>query len=60
MGKDELLKTLETEAYNFDYLRSVFTNVYVDQPVITIDTTISPVENAKKIMNVIVDYNVAK
>lgn len=51
MGQDELLKTLEVEAANFEYLRSVFSNVYQNQKVITIDTLEDPETNVQKIMN---------
>lgn len=49
MQKDELIKTLETESANFDYMRELFSNVFEDQKVITINTISDPAENALKI-----------
>lgn len=46
MQRDELLRTLETEASNFEYLRSVFSKIYENQLVITIDTQLDPRQNA--------------
>lgn len=52
MQRDELFRTLEVEASNFEYIRSVFSKVYSNQLVINIDTIqTSPSENAKTIMN---------
>jgi hypothetical protein len=48
MQKEELNKTMEAEALNFDYLRTVFSKVYSDQLVINIDTVnTDPIDNAK-------------
>lgn len=55
MKHDELLKTLEVEAANFEYLRSVFSSVYKDQLIITIDTLDDPDKNAQKIMNAVIN-----
>ena len=49
----ELLNQLQVEAHNFDCIRKVFSKVYSDQKVITIDTLDSPEENAKKIKEII-------
>ncbi len=46
MQKDELIKTLETESANFDYMRELFSKVFEGQNVITIDTKRDPAENA--------------
>lgn len=46
MQRDELLRTLETEASDFEYLRSVFSKIYENQLVITIDTQLDPRQNA--------------
>ena len=54
MQREELIKTLEVEAYNFEYLRSVFSKIYDDQLVITIDTQLNPQENAIGIMKTLV------
>lgn len=51
MTQEELVRTLEAEAYNFDYLRSVFSRIYENQPVIVIDTKNRPEDNALKIMD---------
>ena len=56
MQHDELLRTLETEASNFEFLRSVFSKVYSNQLVININTVqTSPLENANTIMNKLKD-----
>lgn len=49
MQNDELIRTLETEAANFDYMRELFSKVFEDQQVITINTINDPAENALKI-----------
>lgn len=49
----ELKRTLEVEAYNFDYLRSVFSQIFEGQQVITIDTLSTPEENVKIIEEVL-------
>lgn len=49
MSNDELIATLKTESYNFDYMRELFSKVYPNQQVIEIDTNESPIENAEKI-----------
>jgi hypothetical protein len=54
MQRDELLRTLEAEASNFEYMRSVFSKIYEDQLVITIDTQLDPHENAVGIMRTLV------
>lgn len=54
MQRDELLRTLKAEASNFEYLRSVFSKIYEDQLVITIDTQLDPHENAVGIMRTLV------
>ncbi len=51
MQQDELLRTLEVEAANLEYMRSVFSKVYEDQLVITIDTLDAPEKNARIIMD---------
>lgn len=43
--EDELCVQLQTEAYNFEYLRQVFSDVYPNQHVIKIDTTSDTPEN---------------
>lgn len=56
MPKDDRLHKLETEAANIDYLRSVFSKVYKNQHVITIDTTkTSPLDNARVVMDFILN-----
>lgn len=51
MQHDELLRTLEAEAFNFEYLRTVFSKIYGNQLAITIDTVKSnPIDNAKTII----------
>jgi len=52
-SQEDLLNQLKVEAHNFDCLRTVFSKVYTDQKVITIDTLDSPEENAKKIKEII-------
>ena len=52
-SKDELTAQLEAETYNFEYLRTVFSRVYPEQLVISIDTQDSPAENARKIKEII-------
>lgn len=55
MQHDELVRTLEVEAANFDYLRSVFSKVYENQRVITIDTVHAcPNDNAQIIIDQII------
>lgn len=55
MQHDELVRTLKVEAANFDYLRSVFSKVYENQRVITIDTIhTSPKGNAQIIIDQII------
>lgn len=51
--KEELMSQLQAEMYNFEYLRSVFSKVYPNQIVITIDTLDSPEDNARKIKEII-------
>jgi len=51
--REEMVKQLQTEADNFALLREVFSDIYPDQFVITIDTLNSPEENVKIIMNII-------
>ena len=52
MQHEELLRTLEVEAANFDYLHSVFSKVYENQKVITIDTIHNcPKDNAQIIID---------
>lgn len=51
--QEELIAQLQAEAYNFSYLRSVFSKVYPDQQVVTINTLDSPESNAKKIKEII-------
>ena len=53
MQQDELLRTLEVEAANFEYLRTVFSRVYDNQLAINIDTLEAPENNALKILDVI-------
>lgn len=54
MQKGDRLKKLETEAANINYLRSVFSKIYEDQQVITIDTTTAnPIENAQIVLEYI-------
>ncbi len=53
MQPKELLRTLEVEAANFEYLRTIFSQVYQDQLVITIDTLDDPEKNAHKILETI-------
>ncbi len=55
MQHDELISTLEVEAYNFEYLRSVFSEVYENQLVIAIDTLDNPQDNVQIILNSIVN-----
>lgn len=52
-SKDELMSQLQAETYNFEYLRSVFSKVYPEQKVVTIDTLDSPEDNAHKIKEII-------
>lgn len=52
-SKDELMGQLQVESYNFNYLRTVFSKIYPDQTVITIDTMKSPEDNAKMIKEII-------
>ena len=51
--KEELMSQLQVETYNFEYLRTVFSRVYPEQLVISIDTQDSPLENARKIKEII-------
>lgn len=52
MQKSELIKTLQIEAANFDYLRSAFSHIYKGQHVISIDTVRKkPEDNAEVIKN---------
>lgn len=51
MQKSDRLQKLEAEAANINYLRTVFSKVYEDQQVITIDTTTAnPIENAQIVL----------
>lgn len=52
-SQDELISQLQVEADNFDYLRDVFSNVYANQKVITIDTLKTPEDNASLIKEII-------
>lgn len=55
MQDAERVQKLETEAANIDYLRSVFSNIYKNQQVITIDTTTAnPIDNALVVMDRII------
>ena len=49
----DLISALEAEAANFEYLRAVFSEMYENQLVITIDTNDSPKKNEKKIAEVL-------
>ena len=51
--QEELLRQLQIEADNFAYLRTVFSTVYPDQKVITIDTLDAPEKNARYIKEII-------
>ena len=51
----DLLSALEVEAANFEYLRTVFSEMYENQPALTIDTNENPEQNAKKITNFLID-----
>lgn len=55
MGADELKNTLETESANFDYMRELFSLVYEDQQVISINTREDPMENALKVKDFILE-----
>ena len=57
-SKDELKAQLEAESFNFEYLRCVFSKVYPDQLVISIDTLDPPEVNARKIKEIITKINV--
>lgn len=52
-SRKEMMSQLQVEAANFEYLRSVFSKVFPDQVVITIDTLDSPQINALKIKEII-------
>ena len=52
-SQEEMMRQLQTEAANFEYLRSVFSKVYPDQTVVTIDTLNPPQSNALKIKEII-------
>jgi ribosomal protein S3 len=56
MKQDELFSTLRTEAANFEYLRSVFSKVYKDQVVITINTLDDPERNANLIKESLIQH----
>ena len=56
MDHNELIRTMEIEAANFNYLRSVFSKVYDNQIVIGIDTTVNPNENAQIIKNILIEH----
>lgn len=49
MDADELDHTLDTESSNFDYLRDLFSQVYENQHVISINTRDDPMANASKV-----------
>lgn len=51
--KEELMSQLQAETYNFEYIRTVFSRVYPEQLVISIDTLDSPKDNALKIKEII-------
>lgn len=51
--KEELLNQLLTESYNFETLRAVFSKVYPEQTVISIDTLKDPTDNARTIKEII-------
>ncbi len=51
--RDEIVHQLQVESDNFEYLRSVFSRIFPDQKVITIDTMLHPRENAKIIKEII-------
>lgn len=55
MNPDELIETLQAEAANFEYLRSVFSLVYESQIVVEINTADNPRKNAEKIKCVLVN-----
>lgn len=56
MRKEDRVHKLETEAANINYLRSVFSKIYENQHVITIDTIKeSPLNNARVIMDYIIN-----
>lgn len=52
---NEKLKTLETEAENFVYLRSLFAEEFGSYCEITIDTLLEPEDNAKKIQDYVLE-----
>ena len=55
-SQEELMCQLQAEAYNFECLRSVFSRIFPDQKVITIDTLDSlPEDNARKIKEILTD-----
>lgn len=56
-SKEDITAQLKVESDNFDYLRSVFSKVYPNQTVITIDTMKSPEDNARMIKEIIKKYN---
>ena len=58
MQKDELIKTLEIESANFDYMRELFSKVFEGQNVITIDTNRDPAENALKIQKELLSMSI--